>query len=143
MKESTPEGHSTVCPYLVIDEVALQLDFLKNVFDAEIIESIDGEDGKVIHAEARIGNSIVMMGQSNAGNTARESMNYMYVDNADNRYAKAMEHGSVSLNEPVDRFYGIREAGIKDPCGNQWWFGHVVEQVSKEELQRRMSEEKK
>jgi len=132
-----PEGYSTVCPYLMVESVEEQLEFLKQVFDAEIVENLKQADGYVAHGEARIGNAVIMMGRAQPKFPARVSMNYVYVDDVDAMYARALQQGATSIMEPGDRYYGYRECGLEDAQGNQWWMAQVVEQLSMEELEKR------
>lgn len=140
-KNSAPEGYSSVCPYLMVESVEIQLQFLKAVFDAEVTEELNQQNGEVMHGQARIGDTTVMMGKSREEYGTRESMNYVFVDDVDETYNKAIEQGATSLMEPIDQFYGNREAGLKDPQGNQWWIAKQIEKLSPEELQERMKKE--
>ena len=142
-KHPAPEGYPTVCPYLMVESVEQQLGFLKNVFDAEIIENLKQADGKVAHGEARIGNVVIMMGRAQTRFPARVSMNYVYVADVDAMYKKALQHGAASIMEPGDRYYGYRECGVEDAQGNQWWMARVIEQVSMEELEKRTVTQRK
>ena len=131
----TPDGYHTVTPYLKVKGVAGLIDFLKQAFDAVETERLLGPDGKVGHAEVRIGDSVVMMGE--APGDPMPAMLYVYVDDADASYKRALEAGATSLAEPEDQFYGDRTAGVKDPFGNCWYVAERQEDVSPEELRRR------
>jgi PhnB protein len=131
-----PAGYSRVCPYLMTDNIDALLSFLKQVLDVEITERLTSADGTVRHAEVRLGDSVIMVGKEQSG-YPKESMTYVFVADADATFKKAMQHGATSIMEPGDRFYGYREGGFKDPSGNQWWVAEVVENVSKEEMERR------
>lgn len=136
-RESIPEGYHSVTPYLVVEGVPKLIDFLKAAFDAVETERVPGPDGKIGHAEVRIGDSVVMMGEAGGESKPMPAMIYLYVSDADANYKRALDAGATSLMEPADQFYGDRSAGVKDPCGNQWWIATRIENVSKEELQRR------
>lgn len=130
-----PDGYHTVTPYLTVKGVAGLIDFLKQAFDAVETERLPGPDGKVGHAEVRIGDSVVMMGE--APGEPMPAMLYLYVADADASYKRALEAGATSLMEPADQFYGDRSGGVKDPFGNCWYVATRKENVSPEELRRR------
>lgn len=114
------------------------IDFLKQVFNAEEEERYTGPDGRVIHAEVRIGDSIVMLSDANPEFPALPSMINVYTEDTDAAYKRALKAGATSLREPSNQFYGDRTAGVKDTHGNQWWIATHVEDVSREELEKRM-----
>jgi PhnB protein len=132
-----PDGYSTVTPYIVVKETNKLLTFLEEAFNAKREEVIEGPDGQVKHAVVKIGDSMVMMGQSREGSDKTNVMLYLYVEDTDATYKKALDAGAKSLLEPVDQFYGDRNAGVEGPCGNRWWIATHVEDVSSEELQKR------
>ena len=133
-----PEGFTTVTPYLQVPDIVAMLEFLQKAFDAKVTESTPGPDGKPRHAEVQIGNAKVMLGQSSEQWPPRPCSLYLYVEDTEAWYARAMAAGSTSIMPPADQFYGDRNAGIEDPQGNQWWIGTHIEDVSPEELERRM-----
>ena len=132
-----PDGFHTITPYLTVPGVAKLIDFLKQAFDAKEIERMQRPDGTVQHAEVKIGDSIVMMGEPQGQCTARPGTLYVYVDDVDSTYRRAIDAGARSLTEPADMFYGDRNAGVEDPSGNNWWIAKHIEDVSAEELQKR------
>jgi len=95
-----------------------------------------------MHGEVQIGNSIVMMGRVRKDEEINHAMPYVYTLDTDKVYKKALEHGAKSVMEPTDQFYGDRNAGIIDPLGNTWWIATHVEDVSDEEMERRMKEQR-
>lgn len=135
----TPDGYSTVSPYLMVNSVEQEIDFLEKVFDAEILEEIKLKDGKVMHGEVRIGSVVIMLGVAYEGFSAIQSMNYVHTDNVDAMYNLALKNYAVSLMEPSNQLYGFREAGFKDPQGNQWWIAEQIEKLSSEEIQDRFT----
>ncbi|HZQ07649.1 MAG TPA: VOC family protein [Anaerolineae bacterium] len=135
-----PLGYSTVSPYLMVESVEKQLEFLKNVFEAEITEVLRNPEGHVWHGEARIGDTLVMMGRAQKEYPAISSMLYVFTENVDQVYQRALDQGATSINEPKDQFYGNREAGVRDPQGNIWWIAHEIEKVSDDEAERRLVE---
>lgn len=133
-----PEGFGTLTPYLFVRGTGELIDFLKAAFGAEEIERHTGPDGQVMFAQLRIGGSMIMMSEPRDNWKPMPCGVFMYVEDTDVVYAKALAAGAVSLMEPADQFYGDRNAGVKDPFGNNWWIGTHVEDVSAEEMQRRL-----
>jgi uncharacterized glyoxalase superfamily protein PhnB len=135
-----PEGYHTATPYLIVPGVAQVIDFLKQAFDAkEIHERTSRPDGSVMHAEVRIGDSPIMMGEPMGQFQAMPAFVYLYVADTDACYQRALKAGATSLLEPADQFYGDRNAGVRDAAGNVWWIGTHIEDVAPEELKRRVS----
>jgi len=132
-----PEGYHTVTPYLVVNGADKLLDFLSQAFGAKENFRMNRPGGGVWHAETRVGDSMLMVGEANQQNPARPSCLNLYVEDVDRIYAQAVAAGGKSLREPADQFYGDRSGGVEDPCGNQWWIATHVEDVSPEELERR------
>jgi len=136
---SVPDGYHTVTPYLVVKGVAGLVEFLKEAFDAEETERMTAPDGSVVHAEVRIGDSMVMMGEAGGSGAPMPAMLYLYVPDADASYERALRAGASSVRELRNEFYGDRTGGVSDPFGNQWWLATHVEDVSPEELARRVA----
>ncbi|MES2733308.1 MAG: VOC family protein [Bacteroidota bacterium] len=135
-----PQGYSTVCPYLMVDSIELELEFLKNVFNAEILEQLKQPDGSIMHGEVRIVDTVIMMGKSRKDYPPTQSMTYVFNNTVDETYERALKNGATSLMEPGNRFYGIREAGVKDPQGNQWWIAQPIENITQAEMEKRLAE---
>jgi PhnB protein len=133
--KSIPEGYHTVTPYLYVHPVAQFIDFLKRAFDAEQIEYHDLGGGH-IHAEVRIGDSMIMIG---GAPTAKASI-YLYVPDVDALYSRAVAAGATSVEEPNDKPYGDRSAWVTDPFGLTWFIATRKEDMSSEEIERRMAE---
>lgn len=132
-----PDGYHTVTPYLIVPGVARLIDFLKQAFDAKEILRMPTSDGRIMHAEVRIGDSVVMMGESGGEVGPMPASIHLYVEDTDATYKRALGAGATSLREPADQFYGDRSAGVKDPSGNRWWIATHQEDLSSEELERR------
>ncbi len=135
-----PEGHHTVTPYLVVRNIPRFIDFLKQAFGAEEVGRFAGQDGRVVHAEVRIGDSFVMMGEPMGDMKEIPAMIHLYVPDADATYRSALQAGATPLREVATQFYGDRSGGVKDSFGNQWWIATHVEDVSGEEMERRFAE---
>lgn len=132
-----PKGYHTATPYLVVEGAANLIEFLKKAFDAKEKERMTRPDGTVGHAEVKIGDSIVMMGEASGENKPMPGLIYLYVKNTDAFYKKALAAGAISVMEPQKMFWGDRNAGVKDPFGNQWFISTHVENVSPKEMKRR------
>jgi len=132
-----PQGYHSVTPYLAVQGVPKLINFLKQAFDAEERERMTTPDGRVSHAEVKIGDSIVMMGEPTGESKSMPCMIYLYLEDTDAAYERALEAGATSLRAPTDMFYGDRNAAVTDRVGNQWWIATHVEDVPPEEMQRR------
>jgi uncharacterized glyoxalase superfamily protein PhnB len=132
-----PDGYHSVTPYLTVRGVPMLIDFMRQAFEAQEVERVTRPDGTVGHAEVKIGDSIVMMGEANSEWQPMPGAIYLYVNDVDATYKRALRAGAVSTMEPVDQFYGDRSAGVKDPSGNQWWIATHKEDLSREELMKR------
>jgi uncharacterized glyoxalase superfamily protein PhnB len=122
-KERFREGFHTVTPYIVVNQAAELIDFVKRAFGGEELLRTTGTGGG-IHAEVRIDDSMVMIGGGGAWRgTPMPTALHLYVKDADAAYRRAVEAGATSLYEPQDMPYGDREAGVRDPSGNNWYIG--------------------
>lgn len=135
--KAIPDGFHSVTPFLVVSGVARLIDFLKQGFAAQEIHCMTQPDGTVMHAEVRIGDSIVMMGEAMGACQPMPSTLYLYVHDADAVYQRALQAGATSTMEPTDQFWGDRNAGVEDPAGNRWWIATHQEDVSPEEIRQR------
>jgi PhnB protein len=135
-----PRGYHSVTPFLAIQNVPQFIEFAKRAFGAKEIQRLEKPDGSVMHAEIRIGDSIIMVGDAGPGQTPSKATLYLYVDNADLVYENAINAGATSVERPRDHFYGDHAGGINDPSGNQWWIATHVEDVPEEVLRKRAVE---
>ncbi len=133
-----PEGFHSVTPYLMVRGAARFIDFLKDAFGAEEVLRMPGPEGNVMHAEVRVGDSIIMFSDASDQNPPTPAMLYLYVEDADAVYRRALQAGATSLAEPMDHFYGDRAGAVEDPCGNRWWIATHIEDVPPDELERRL-----
>ena len=138
MPNPIPKGFGTVTPFLTVADAAKLIDFLQQAFAAQVTFRMDAPDGSVRHAEVKIGDSMVMIGQAPAGQEMR-AMLHLYAPDTDALYHRAIAAGATSIREPADQFYGDRTGGVRDLCGNQWWIATHKEDVSQEEMERRMA----
>ena len=139
MTNSIPDGYHTVTPYLVVKGVTDLIEFIKEVFDGELIRIEARPDGSIQHARVRVGDSPIMMGEPVGDITPMPATLYVYVDDPDATYERALKAGAISVRAPADQFYGDRNAGVQDTSGNQWWMAVHKEDVSPEELARRVT----
>jgi len=114
--------------------------FMQDAFDAKELFKMEAPDGTIMHAEVMIGDSIIMMGESSNKYPPVTAGMFVYVEDVDTVYKKAVAAGATSTAEPADQFYGDRTASVKDAFGNTWWIGTHIEDVSPEEMKRREEE---
>jgi PhnB protein len=112
-------GYHTITPYLTVKRAELLVEFVKEAFGGVEVLRTTGSAGG-LHAEVRIGESKLMIGGYETVEEMPTAL-HLYVPDADAVYQRALAAGATSLEEPVDQFYGDREAGVKDPTGNVWW----------------------
>ncbi len=131
-----PDGYGTVTPGLNVKDCDKLIDFLKKAFGAEERFRMQPPGGPVMHAELKIGDSVVMASEAMMdGPTASAFM--LYVGDCDAAYARALGAGCTSMMAPTNQFWGDRFARLRDPWGNRWGIATHVEDVSQEELDRR------
>lgn len=141
-----PEGYSTVTPYLIVEGAADAISFYTRVFGAEELMRFGGPDGKVGHAELQIGDSRIMLADEHPqmgyrspkalGGSATSIM--LYVEDVDGVFKRALDAGAKTHQELKNQFYGDRSGTVIDPFGHIWTIATHVEDVSEEEMQRRM-----
>ena len=119
--EWKPAGYTSVSPYLVTDNAEEVLSFLEATFGAALIRRFDREDGSLAHAEVRIDDCVVMLGQAGGSWPAVPGHVHVYLPEVDTIYAAALEAGGVSVQAPAQGNDPDRRAGVKDPGGNTWW----------------------
>jgi PhnB protein len=142
-----PAGYNSITPYLVVRGAAQAIDYYKSVFGATEVFRMDGPDGKVGHAELKIGDSRIMLADENpsmgAGYTSATSIGaspvslYLYIPDVDRVVERAVAAGAKLLKPVQDQFYGDRSGFIQDPFGHLWGVATHVEDVSPQELEER------
>ena len=135
-----PDGYSTIIPSFAVEGAQKFVDFLKQVFEAKERFRMDGPGGKIMHAELAIGNSVIMLGDAMPQWPAKSNSLYVYVEDVDSTYKRAIQAGATSVREPANQFYGDRSAGVTDPFGNSWGIATHVEDVPPDELKKRAEE---
>lgn len=140
MKTNTiPAGYHTVTPYLTIAGAVDLIDFLKQAFAGREKERITLPDGTIGHAEVIVGDSVIMLGEPKGECKPMTGAFYLYMEEVDTVYQRALAAGASSLVPPADQFWGDRTATVHDRFGNIWHLATRVEEVSSEELERRIA----
>jgi PhnB protein len=147
----TPKGYHTATPYLVIQGAAAAIDFYKKVFSATELMRMPGPNGTVMHAEIKIGDSIIMLADEfpDMGFQGPRALGgspvgiCLYFPDVDARHALALKNGAVEKRPLQNQFYGDRSATIIDPFGHVWTIATHIEDVAPEEVNRRFEAEMK
>ena len=141
-----PENYHRVTPYLVVDGAAEAIDFYSRIFGATELMRMPAPGNKIGHAEIKVGDSVVMLADAVAemGHKSPKTLGgspvslLLYVEDTDTTVKRAVENGA-KLSRPVeDQFYGDRMGTVEDPFGHVWHVATHVEDVSPEEMKRRM-----
>jgi PhnB protein len=143
--KAIPEGYTSLTPYLYVSDARRAIDFYTRAFGAAELLRMDGPDGRIGHAELRIGNARVMLADEHPEMGVRSPQAYggtpisflFYVDDVDRVFKQAIDAGGKEMRPLENRFYGDRTGMIQDPFGHQWRIATHVEDVPPEELQRR------
>jgi len=144
-----PDGYRTVTPYLVVSSAAAAIDFYKRAFGAKEIARMDGPQGKIAHAEIKIGDSMIMLSDEMPGSDAKAPQSiggtavsiFLYLDNVDKTFKDAVSAGAKTIMPPTDMFWGDRFGKLTDPYGHSWALATHKEDVAPAEMSRRMKEE--
>jgi len=134
-----PKGFHTITPYLVVRDAPGLIHFMKQTFKANEHHRATHKDESIMHAELQIGDSIVMLSEARGDMQPRPGMLYIYVDDVDVVFQRAVQAGAKPLREPTDEFYGDRSGGVEDMCGNHWWIATHKEDVPPDEILRRQN----
>lgn len=134
-----PADYQSVIPYLHVTGAARMIAFMKDVFGAEEIAVYPRPDGTIGHAALRIGDSVIDLADAGADWPAMPCALQVYVPDAEAAYHRALKAGATSLSEPAKQFYGDLTANVKDMCGNNWYIATQVEELSKEEIDKRIA----
>ncbi|MCB0721666.1 MAG: VOC family protein [Ignavibacteriae bacterium] len=135
-----PSTYQRVIPYLIVKGAQGLVDFLKTVFDAEERDMMKMPDGTIAHGEVVIGDSTIMISEASEMYKENPTMLYVYVEDVDAVYKKALDAGATSVKEPVDQFYGDRSCMVTDATGNSWGIATHVEDVAPDEMAKRAAE---
>jgi PhnB protein len=121
-----PEGYNSVSPYLIVDGAARTIEFLQRAFGAVELRRFPDSSGKVVHAEVRIDDTVVMLADSAEGWPPVPSHVHVYVRDVDAIYKRALEAGASSIQEPVKKEDEDKRSGVKDAGGTTWWISTRV-----------------
>lgn len=142
-----PEGYHTVTPYLCVRDAEKALEFYKKAFGAiEIVRMADPSNGKIGHAEIKIGNSMIMLADEfpEMGFKSPQMFGgspvsiHLYVEDVDALARKAIKAGAKVIREVKDQFYGDRNGAVEDPFGQTWYMSTHIEDVTPEEIEKRL-----
>lgn len=148
-KRAVPEGYHTVTPSLTLDNAAQAIEWYKRGLGAEEMGRSVGPDGKIMHAELRVGDSRIMLNDAMMGFKGPQSMGgspasfYVYVEDCDALFNRAVAAGAQILpgmGELADQFWGDRSGSVTDPFGYRWTIATRKEDLSKQELEQRQAE---
>ncbi len=137
--DTIPDGYTTVTPWLISTDTAQELAFIHAAFDGEELARVVGEDGRVGHAETRIGDAIVLLFDAPADWPPTPCFLRLYVADADETFRRARAAGAVVVTEPTELFWGDRVGRVRDPLGNLWWIQQRVAEPTPAELAERMT----
>lgn len=148
MAKPIPDGYHSVTPYLIVKGAARALEFYKKAFNAKELFRLEGPGGSIGHAEFQIGNSRVMLADEFPGTLSRspEALGgspiglCIYIEDVDALFKQAIAAGGKEERPVVDQFYGDRSGSLRDPFGHLWTLATHKEDVSPEEMNRRMAE---
>ncbi|MGH7629497.1 MAG: VOC family protein [Gemmatimonadales bacterium] len=122
-----PQGYSTVSPYLIVDGAARTIDFLVRVFDAVELRRFPMPDGTVMHAEVRLDDTVIMLGDGGGEWPPVPANVHVYVRDVDAAYRRALAAGAASVQEPVKKEDADKRGGVRDSGGTTWWIATQVE----------------
>jgi uncharacterized glyoxalase superfamily protein PhnB len=122
-----PQGYTTVSPYLIVDGASRTIDFLVRVFGAVELRRFPDSSGKLMHAEVRIDDTVVMIADGSEGWPAIPSHVHVYVADVDATYRRALEAGATSVQEPMKKDDEDKRGGVRDTGGTTWWIATRVE----------------
>ena len=146
--QPVPEGYNTLAPYLAVDDAAAAIDFYQRAFGATEVGRMDGPGGKLAHVDLQIGDSHLMFSDPFPQFAARSPKDlggtsvsiFMYVDDVDAAFKRAIDAGATAEMEPDDMFWGDRFCSLRDPFGHSWQIATHVEDVPPEEMAKRAEE---
>jgi len=122
-----PENYQTVMPYLIVKDAAKFIAFMEKVFDADETHKSMRDEHTIMHAEMMIGGSTIMFADSSEKFGVQTGGFFIYVDDADETFKKAVDAGATMVAEVADQAYG-RSGGVQDPFGNVWWITSITEE---------------
>ncbi|MEZ5650255.1 MAG: VOC family protein [Burkholderiaceae bacterium] len=127
MPEYKPSAYSTVSPYLIVSDAAATIRFLETVFSGELIRSVPDEQGRLMHAEVRIDDTVVMLADSAPDWPPVPAHVHIYVKDVDDTYSSALAAGAASVQAPEKKQDEDKRGGVKDAGGTTWWIATRAE----------------
>ncbi len=127
MTSYKPDGYTTVSPYLIVDGASATIEFLRNVFGAIELRRFPDPTGKIMHAEVRIDDTVVMIADGASGWPPVPTHVHVYVADVDATYRRALEAGAISVQAPVKKEDADKRGGVKDAGGTTWWIATKVD----------------
>ena len=121
-----PAGYSSVSPYLIVDGATDTIAFLRTVFDAVELRRVELDNGKLRHAELRLDDTVIMLGDRTDSSPSVPAHVHVYVSDVDATYQRALQAGATSIQEPVSRDVGDRLGAVRDSGGTTWWIATAV-----------------
>jgi len=145
MAKAVPDGYHTATPYLIVKGAAAALDFYKKAFGATELFRMAGPDGRIGHAEIRIGDSQIMLADEvpGMGYVSPQTLGgspvslMLYVPDVDQLFQQAIAAGATAQRPVQDQFYGDRSGTLKDPLGHVWTISTHIEDIPPDEMRRR------
>jgi PhnB protein len=144
--KAVPDGYYTITPQLTLDNAAQAIDWYKKALGAEELSRSAGPDGKIMHAELKIGNSRFMVHDVMAGGKGPQAFGgspaslWLYVDNSDALFNRAVSAGAKVQMALADQFWGDRGGAVADPAGYTWWIATRKEDLTPAEMQQRAAD---
>jgi PhnB protein len=149
-KKAVPEGHHTVTAHLILDHAAQAIDWYGKALGAEEVSRAVGPDGKIMHAEIRIGDSLIMLSDEMAGGKSAKALGgspvslWIYVEDCDTLFKRAVAAGAKvppgPMGQMADQFWGDRSGTFTDPHGYTWTIATRKEDLTPQEIKQRMDE---
>ncbi|MCF5689424.1 VOC family protein [Pseudomonas sp. PA-1-3F] len=144
--KAIPDGYHSLTPYMGIDKAGEAIEFYKKALGATQVMRLDMPDGRVGHAELRIGDSSLMLGTPCDQMALRNPDEHtsiglhLYVEDVDAQFQRAVDAGATVVSEPKDQFYGDRSASVKDPFGHLWFLATHKEDLTEQQIRQRAME---
>lgn len=117
-----PTRTPKLAPYLLVNDATGLMRFIADALNAKISYEEKNEDGRIVHGEVLVSDSVIMMSDSPPARPLFPTMLHLYVPNVDETYKRALSFGAKSVREPADAPDGDRRGGVGDAWGNEWWF---------------------
>jgi PhnB protein len=146
--QAIPKGYHTVTPSIVVSSAPKAIEFYKKAFGAEEQGRFAGPDGRIMHAEIKVGDSVIMMADEMPEHGAKGPQSYggtpvsffIYQENVDAAWKRALDAGGKAIMPLADQFWGDRSGCIEDPFGHHWWLSQRIKDLTPDELRKAADE---